>query len=136
MLPEAVLLLTPTTIYVKAILDIIKKYPDSINGLAHITGGGLIENIPRIIPDGLCANINKSKIITPEIFNYIQSMGVSSTEMWGTFNMGAGFIIVANPDNVIKIINSLKTQHDINAYIIGEIIPDTLLNLTPKICLT
>ena len=73
-------LLTPTKIYVKPVSKIIKKF--KVKGMAHITGGGLIENVPRVIPDGLSAVISKDKIKVPEIFTYLQSKGVPEDEMW------------------------------------------------------
>jgi phosphoribosylformylglycinamidine cyclo-ligase len=111
-------LLKPTKIYVKPVLEVLKKV--KVNGLAHITGGGLIENVPRIIPDGLCADIEKSKIQVLDIFKYFQTKGVPEAEMWGTFNMGVGFIIVAKPEYKSEIINILKENGE-EAYEIGKI---------------
>lgn len=111
-------LLTPTKIYVKPVSKIIKKY--KVKGMAHITGGGLIENVPRIIPDGLCAVIRKNNIKIPEIFGYLQSKGVPWDEMWGTFNMGIGFIMVVKEKDKDKIIKKLS-EYGENAYEIGYI---------------
>ncbi len=111
-------LLTPTKIYVKAIRKILDKY--TVNGMAHITGGGLIENVPRIIPDGLVANIDKSKIKIPKIFELIKQKGVEEEEMWGTFNMGIGFVIVVDKNDVNEIISEIIKNGE-NAYIIGKI---------------
>ena len=111
-------LLTPTKIYVKPVSKIIKKY--KVKGMAHITGGGLIENVPRIIPDGLCAVIRKNSIKVPEIFGYLQSKGVPWDEMWGTFNMGIGFIMVVKEKDKDKIIKKLS-EYGENAYEIGYI---------------
>ena len=99
-------LLTPTKIYVKPVSKIIKKF--KVKGMAHITGGGLIENVPRVIPDGLSAVIYKDKIKVPEIFTYLQSKGVPEEEMWGTFNMGIGFIIVVKEKDKDKITFTLR----------------------------
>jgi phosphoribosylformylglycinamidine cyclo-ligase len=111
-------LLTPTKIYVKPVSKIIKKF--KVKGMAHITGGGLIENVPRIIPDGLSAVINKEKIEVPEIFGYLQSKGVPEDEMWGTFNMGIGFIMVVKEKDKDKIMEKLSKYGE-HAYEIGHI---------------
>ena len=111
-------LLVPTKIYVKPVLKLIKKI--KIRGMAHITGGGLIENVPRIIPDGLSACIFKEKIKVPEIFDYIKAKGVPEEEMWGTFNMGIGFIIIVRAKDKEKTLKKLKKYGE-NAYEIGRI---------------
>ena len=111
-------LLTPTKIYVKPVSKIIKKF--KVRGMAHITGGGLIENVPRVIPDGLSAVISKNKIKVPEIFTYLQSKGVPEDEMWGTFNMGIGFIVIVKEKDKDKIIKKLSKYGE-NAYEIGRI---------------
>jgi len=111
-------LLEPTKIYVKPVLEILKKF--DIHGLAHITGGGLIENVPRIIPEGLQANIKKDKIKIPNIFKYLQAQGVEENEMWNTFNMGVGFILVVKAENVDEIIENLNTLGE-EVYEIGNI---------------
>ena len=111
-------LLTPTKIYVKPVSKIIKKF--KVKGMAHITGGGLIENVPRVIPDGLSAVISKDKIKVPEIFTYLQSKGVPEEEMWGTFNMGIGFIIVVKEKDKNKVMKKLSKYGE-NAYEIGRI---------------
>ncbi len=99
-------LLTPTRIYVKPILELIKRH--SVNGLAHITGGGIIENLPRVIPAGLEAVVDKSAVKILPIFKYLMSLGVDESEMWGTFNMGVGFVIIANPNEKDAIIKTLE----------------------------
>ena len=99
-------LLTPTRIYVKPILELIKKH--KINGLAHMTGGGIIENLPRVIPAGLEASVEKSKIKILPIFKHLMELGVDESEMWGTFNMGVGFVVIANKDEKKGIIKTLE----------------------------
>ena len=111
-------LLIPTKIYVRTILKLIDEF--KINGMAHITGGGLIENVPRIIPNGLVANIDKSKIDIPSIFNYIKSKGIPEEEMWGTFNMGIGFVIVVDESDEKKILSRLDEMNE-KASIIGYV---------------
>ncbi len=111
-------LLTPTKIYVKPILELIKKH--SVNGLAHITGGGIIENLPRVIPNGLEAVVEKSKIKILPIFKHLMELGVEESEMWGTFNMGVGFIIIACEEETKGIIDTLEKLGEA-PYVIGTI---------------
>lgn len=112
------LLLTPTKIYVKPVLEILKKY--TILGMAHITGGGLYENVPRIIPDKLCASIDISKIQSLPIFELIEKLGVDRQEMYGTFNMGVGFVLVVAQEDASKIVADFQALNE-EAVIIGEI---------------
>lgn len=113
-------LLKPTRIYVKIILEAIEKFP--IKGIANITGGGFIENIPRIIPEGLRVRIFKNSWPILPIFNLIQEIGkVPEDEMFNTFNMGIGMVLVVDKmikDEIIKFFNNLNEK----CYIIGEII--------------
>ena len=114
------ILLTPTKIYVKPILKLLKKI--KVKGISHITGGGFYENIPRCIPNGLCAEIEKNKIKILPIFNYIQKIGnIEERDMFNTFNMGVGMCIIVSKkdaEKTIEILNSCKED----AYIIGKII--------------
>ena len=114
------ILLTPTKIYVKPILKLLKKI--KVKGISHITGGGFYENIPRCIPNGLCAEIEKNKIKILQIFKYIQKIGnIKERDMFNTFNMGVGMCIIVSKKDVektIEILNSCKED----AYIIGKII--------------
>jgi phosphoribosylformylglycinamidine cyclo-ligase len=114
-------LLTPTKIYVKPILDALKSDLE-IKGMAHITGGGLPENLPRCLREGQAIKINpKSWDILP-IFQWIAEMGkVEISAMFDTFNMGIGFVIIVPETNSEHTIKWLKNQ-DISAYEIGEII--------------
>ena len=111
-------LLTPTKIYVKSIQKLMESV--KINGMAHITGGGLIENVPRTIPDGFCANINKKKVEVPSIFKHEYFKKVTEDELWGTFNMGVGFIVIVKKEDAEKTIGILKENGE-NAYEIGYI---------------
>ncbi len=113
-------LLKPTKIYVKEILNLVNN--DLINGCANITGGGLSDNIKRIIPDGLMANINLDKIKTKKIFNWLKKNNISDKEMLRTFNCGVGFCLIINPKNFYKIKKFFTKEYQ--PYIIGEIIPD------------
>ena len=94
-------LLKPTKIYTKEILNLIKN--DLINAAAHITGGGLIENITRSIPSNLSANIDLSKIKIKKIFKWLKSKNISDLEMLKTFNCGVGFCLIVDKKNVSKI---------------------------------
>ncbi len=113
-------LLTPTKLYQNIVFSILKKH--SINGIAHITGGGLIENVPRILPKGLTALIHPSKIHVPEIMLALSERGrINSQEMYGTFNMGVGMILIVNKEEVESLIKTIRLQKE-EAYKIGEII--------------
>ncbi len=114
-------LLRPTKIYVKSILKIIRQY--KIKGIAHITGGGLTENLPRILPlkAKLKFVIEKESWPVHNIFNLVQTMGaVSDREMYKTFNMGIGLVLVVRQSDSKKIIKRLKQLRE-NAFIIGRI---------------
>ena len=111
-------LLTPTKIYVKSIQKLMESV--KINGMAHITGGGLIENVPRTIPDGFCANIDKKKVEVPSIFKHDYFKKVTEDELWGTFNMGVGFVVIVKKEDAEKTIGILKENGE-NAYEIGYI---------------
>lgn len=111
-------LLTPTKIYVKSIQKLMESV--KINGMAHITGGGLIENVPRTIPEGLCANIDRKKVEIPSIFKHEYFKKVTEDELWGTFNMGVGFIVIVKKEDAEKTIGILKENGE-NAYEIGYI---------------
>ena len=104
------ILLAPTRIYVKE----FQKFKTKLNAIAHITGGGIIENLPRIFPQGLNAKIDKTKLRIPKIFNLIGKY-VEENEMYRTFNMGAGLIAVVDEAHVDFILNNS------DGYAIGEI---------------
>ena len=113
-------LLTPTKIYVKPVLALLEQV--KVKGISHITGGGFYENIPRSIPDGLGAKINKSSIKILPIFDLIAKRGnISEHDMFNTFNMGVGMSIVVAPEDKDKALEILKAQGE-DAYVIGEII--------------
>lgn len=111
-------LLTPTRIYVKPVLDLISKLP--VKGISHITGGGFYENIPRMLPDGVSAKINKGSFPVLPIFSLIQKEGnISEHDMFNTFNMGIGMAIAVDKENAEKAVDILE-QNGEKAYIIGE----------------
>ena len=107
-------------IYVKEIMNLINN--NLINGCANITGGGLSDNIKRIIPDKLSANINLDQIKTFKIFNWLKSNGVSNAEMLKTFNCGVGFCIIIERKNLNKIDKFFSKEY--KPYVIGKISED------------
>ncbi len=113
-------LLVPTKIYVKPVLDLISKV--EVHGISHITGGGFYENIPRSIPDGLGAKIDKASVKVLPIFDLIAKTGnISERDMFNTFNMGVGMSITVSADDAEKSLEILKAN-GIDAYVIGEIV--------------
>jgi phosphoribosylformylglycinamidine cyclo-ligase len=109
-------LLVPTKLYYKDVFKL--KENVEISGIAHITGGGLIENVPRIIPDGLCAKIETSTIQIPEIMLELEKRGnINRTEMFGTFNMGVGMVVVVVESLAEKTLSLIE-----DAYLVGEIV--------------
>ena len=113
-------LLTPTKIYVKPVLALMKEI--TVKGISHITGGGFYENIPRSIPDGLGAKINRDSVKILPIFKLIAEMGdVSERDMFNTFNMGVGMTVVVAKEDVARALEILNGYGE-NAYVIGEII--------------
>lgn len=113
-------LLTPTRIYVKPMLELFKEV--KVKGVSHITGGGFYENIPRSIPKGYGAAINKESLRILPIFKLIQERGgISERDMFNTFNMGVGMIAVVSACDAEKAVEILKNNGE-DAYVIGEII--------------
>ncbi len=111
-------LLKPTKIYVKEILNLVQK--DLIKSAAHITGGGLVENILRSVPDELSIQIDLSKIKTKKIFCWLKSKNISEAEMLKTFNCGIGFCIISNKKNFNKIKTYFTKEY--SPYVIGKIL--------------
>lgn len=127
-------LLTPTKIYVKLVLDLLEKY--NIKAIAHITGGGVIENIPRVIPKGLGIDINKNSWEKPAIFKVIESFNaIDERELHKSFNMGIGLVMVVEKDKAEEVVNFINNREEEihvdtkytelmkdRAYIIGEVV--------------
>ena len=111
-------LLKPTKIYVKEVLNLINN--NLINGCANITGGGLADNIKRVIPDGLVANVDLNKIKTKKIFKWLKLNNIEDKEMLKTFNCGVGFCLIINPKNLNKI-NKFFTK-EFKPYVIGKVV--------------
>ena len=121
-------LLRPTVIYVKPVLRCIDAA--DVRGVSHITGGGFYENIPRCIPDGLCARIDKAAIRTPAVFGLLQAKGgIDEHDMFNTFNMGVGMVVVVSPETAEAALGALRAE-GIDAYVCGEIVTGE-----EKICL-
>ena len=113
-------LLTPTKIYVRSILALMEQV--DVKGVSHITGGGFYENIPRSIPDGLGAKIDKSAVRVLPIFNLIAKTGnIPERDMFNTFNMGVGMSVVVPAGQVEQALEILKANGE-DAYVIGEIV--------------
>ena len=113
-------LLTPTEIYVKPVLAAIAEA--DIRGISHITGGGFYENIPRSLPQGLGAKIDKASIRTPEIFRLLQETGsIPERDMFNTYNMGVGMSLVVSKDTADRALAALKAAGT-EAYVVGEIV--------------
>ncbi len=113
-------LLTPTKIYVKSVLELIKNV--KVKGISHITGGGFYENIPRSIPKGLGAKINKEDVKVLPIFKLIEKVGnIPERDMFNTFNMGVGMSIVVAKEDVNTALDVLSSMGE-DAYVIGEIV--------------
>ena len=113
-------LLTPTKIYVKPVLALLKEV--AVKGISHITGGGFYENIPRSIPDGLGAKIEKAKIRILPIFSLIaEKGGITERDMFNTYNMGVGMSVVVPAADAEKALKILKDNGE-DAYVIGEIV--------------
>ena len=110
-------LIRPTKIYVKEILNLVKK--NLINGCANITGGGLADNISRVVPEELCAEIDLNKIKPLKIFNWLKKNKISDKEMLKTFNCGVGFCLIINPKNLSKVNKFFSKEY--KPYVIGRI---------------
>ena len=112
-------LLTPTKIYVKEVLKVLKEV--KVAGIAHITGGGFHENLPRCLKEGLGMKINKDSYEVPEIFKYLQEKGnIDKAEMYNIFNMGVGMALVVNKEDVEKTLSLLD-----DAFVLGEVVNES-----------
>ena len=116
-------LLKPTRIYTNPVYDMVEKF--DIKGISHITGGGFIENIPRMLPDGLTAFVDTSNINTPTIFNLLQKWGnINIDEMYGTFNMGIGMVVVVSKEELDEVKGFLDEKGE-EFVVLGEIKKDS-----------
>lgn len=111
-------LLAPTRIYVRAALQLLTAH--SVHALAHITGGGFIGNLPRVLPEGLCAVINSASWPRPPIFDWLQKQGdIADAEMYRTFNCGIGMVLVVPADGAEAVMHSLRQQGE-TPFLIGQ----------------
>ena len=133
-------LMTPTTIYVKSMLDLLRTLGHSssqdaagstsdpalaVHGMAHITGGGLKENIIRVVPNGLGLALDASAIVLPPVFDWLQREGnVAREEMWRTFNCGIGFTVIL-PATAVSAASALLQKHDLASSVIGSVVAVT-----------
>ena len=114
-------LMTPTTIYVKPMLELLQASP--VHGMAHITGGGLKENIIRVVPAGLGLALDASAIVLPPVFDWLMREGrVAREEMWRTFNCGIGFTVIL-PRDAVAAASALLARHGLASVVIGEVVP-------------
>ena len=113
-------LLTPTRIYVKPVLALLEAA--DVKGISHITGGGFYENIPRSVPDGLCAEVDKASIKIPAVFGLLQKRGnIPERDMFNTYNMGVGMAVIVAAADADKALEVLKANGE-DAYVIGRIV--------------
>ena len=113
-------LMVPTTIYVKPMLELLKG--GTVHGMAHITGGGLKENIIRVVPDGLGIALDASTIVLPPVFDWLMREGnVAREEMWRTFNCGVGFTVIL-PRDAVAAAAALLSEHGLASSVIGEVV--------------
>lgn len=113
-------LLTPTRIYVKAVEDLLAPY--GVKGMSHVTGGGFYENIPRMVPEGLCAKVDTAAIDTLPIFKFIQEAGnITDEAMYSTFNMGIGLVSALPADQADGFVQALKDKGE-KPVVLGEVV--------------
>ena len=126
-------LLEPTRIYVKSVLNTIEDLPEgAIHGMAHITGGGIPENLQRVIPDGLVARVDRSSWQVPAIFELCREKGgISWEEMFRTFNCGIGFVMVVDGGQASKAVSLLGELGE-TAWVLGEVQEADILGLDPS----
>ncbi|MDR1734251.1 MAG: phosphoribosylformylglycinamidine cyclo-ligase [Oscillospiraceae bacterium] len=114
-------LLTPTKIYVKPVLAVLGQV--EVKGIAHITGGGFYENIPRALPKGLAAKIEKKTVRTPPIFELLRRQGsIEEHDMYNTFNMGVGMVLTVAAAEADKVLGILAENGEPGAYVLGELV--------------
>jgi phosphoribosylformylglycinamidine cyclo-ligase len=120
-------LLAPTRIYVRSVLRAKKKVP--VKGIAHITGGGLLENIPRILPSGLGVALHQDSWTAPPVFSWLKSVGVASHELHRTFNCGVGMVFVVSQADVAATLAELTAAGE-RATLIGSVVADAEQSVT------
>jgi len=115
-------LLNPTTIYAPVVKDLLKEVP--ILGMAHITGGGIPENLPRCIPSKYSVKVDYNSWLLPELFSKIMLAGeIPQEDMISTFNMGIGYCLIV-PEDVVKDTQDIISKHNLKSWVIGEVVTD------------
>ena len=118
-------LMAPTTIYVKPILELLRTQAAQVHGMAHITGGGLKENIIRVVPEGLGIALDAASIVLPPVFDWLMREGkVVREEMWRTFNCGVGFTVIL-PPQAVEAASALLARHGLASSVIGHVVTAT-----------
>lgn len=113
------ILLTPTKLYVKPVLEVLKSV--QVHGMIHVTGGGFYENVPRIVPEGLSIKIDLKTIPSQPIFQYLEQLGsISQTELYASFNMGIGFMLVVGEEDLSQVLETLEAQGE-QGHVIGRV---------------
>ena len=112
-------LLEPTRIYVRSLLDVLDE--GGVRALAHITGGGITQNLPRVLPDGLGARVDLSSIAVPPVFSWLQSQGIDEVEMLRTFNCGVGMVLAVDAERAGEIVQRLELLGE-EAFVLGEVV--------------
>jgi len=103
-------LIEPTQIYVKPVLNVLHHHRDAVKAMAHITGGGIIENLPRVLPEGLCARIDTSTWEWPALFHFLQESVSTAEEMYRVFNCGVGMIVCVDEGKAREVLSSFQSQ--------------------------
>ena len=115
-------LLTPTRIYVRPVMDVLSTFGESVHGMVHITGGGFYENIPRALPKTLAAKIERNAVQVLPIFDLIARSGsIPERDMFNTFNMGVGMVVSVDKNDADKAVAAIKAAGE-DAYILGELV--------------
>ncbi len=118
--------LEPTRIYVRAVKTVYRQYrvKRTVHAIAHITGGGLIDNPPRVLPEGLAIRLDRGSWESPAVFGWLQAVGgVDDAEMFRVFNMGIGLVMIVAEYYAESIVRTLRTEAETPAWIIGEVVP-------------
>ena len=118
--------LEPTRIYVRAVKTVYRHYrvKRTVHGIAHITGGGLIDNPPRILPEGLAIKLKRGSWDVPKVFPWLQALGqVADEEMFRVFNMGVGLVLIVADYYADAIVRNLRNEANVPSWIIGEVVP-------------
>lgn len=115
-------LMAPTIIYVKPMLELLRAFGPAIHGMAHITGGGLKENIIRVVPEGLGLALDADAIVLPPVFDWLQREGgIAREEMWRTFNCGVGFTVIL-PAADVAAVDAMLVEHGLATRVIGNVV--------------